>query len=69
MKPPTYELKTDWTHDNLMICKSCLYFSDHGEIGCESCTHPDHYWQGTHTEGPAWNGFCKQWKEDEWARY
>ena len=62
-KPETYEVKTDWTHDNLMVCQSCKFFNDFlDEQGMESCSHPDHYWQGTYGDGPEWNGFCKQWE-------
>lgn len=61
-KPSSYRLKTDWEHDNLMVCKSCQFFEELDEPGCESCTHPDHYWRGNYTDGPEWNGFCKQWE-------
>ena len=64
-KPSSYKLKTDWACDNLRVCKSCLYFEDLcDEVGCESCTHPDHYWQGTYTDGPEWNGTCAEWEEE-----
>lgn len=65
MKPASYEIKTDWANDNLMICKSCIYYADLGEVGRESCVHPDHNWRGSYTDGPEWNGFCKQWEAEE----
>jgi hypothetical protein len=69
MKPETYRLKTDWAVDNLRVCQSCCYFKEIDESWFESwfksCTHPDHYWEGTDMDGPEWNGFCNQWGDSE----
>ena len=66
MKPATYELKTDWFNDTLMVCKTCVHYDDFKEFpGNESCIHPEHLWQGSYADGPEWNGFCMQWEPKE----